>query len=217
MTTVAFFDLDYTLLNTSSGLVYIKSALRHKRVSPWVVGYVGLLYRLGVLDFGQAHARLITRVGRHGPAEAAAFFNGWIPQKLFPCLTPAGKAKIEWHRQQGHRVVLVSASIEEIVSPVAGHLGLGADYLCTRLHVENGRYTGRLEGPACYGPGKVERVKAWAAQNGLDFPLPNSYFYTDSPSDLPLLEQVSHPVAVNPSPRLAKIARARGWPVEQFY
>ncbi len=217
MSTVAFFDLDYTLLDTSSGVLYIREALRQRRLPLWIVSRTFLSYQLKRLDFGQAHGRLITHVGRHGQSEAAQFFAEWIPQRLLPRLTKAGQAKIAWHQNQGHRVVILSASIDEIVKPVAAHLGLGDDYLCTHLAVENDRYTGQLDGPLCYGPGKVYWAQQWARRNNLAFPLPTSYFYTDSSSDLPLLEMVTHPSPVNPSRKLAKIAASRGWPVERFY
>ena len=125
MTTTAFFDLDYTLLSTSSGLTYIKESLKQRRTPLWVVGYIALSYKLRWLDFGQAHGRLITYVGRHGRAEAAQFFDDLVMKKILPYLTAAGQAKIEWHKAQGHRVVIISASIEELVKPVAEHLGLG--------------------------------------------------------------------------------------------
>jgi HAD superfamily hydrolase (TIGR01490 family) len=217
MSSVAFFDLDYTLLNTSSGLLYIKEALRQRRVPWWVVSQTFLGYQLKRLDFGQAHGRLISHIGRQGHLEATQFFAEWIPRLLLPRLTAPGRTKIEWHQSQGHRVVILSASIEEIVKPVADYLGLGQDYLCTHLAVENGHYTGALAGPLCYGPGKVYWAEQWASQNNLSFPPAGSYFYTDSSSDLPLLEQVAYPVPVNPSRKLAKIARSRGWAVERFY
>lgn len=215
MRTIAFFDLDYTLLDTSSGLVYLREIIKQRRVPLWLLGYVSLSYQLKLLDFGQAHSRLITRVAKNGHAEAASFFEEWVTRRLLPRLAPAGRAKIEWHQSQGHRVVIISASIQEIVKPVAQHLGL--DYLCTRLAVQNGHYTGGLDGPLCYGPGKVRWAKTWAAQNKLDFPDAVSYVYTDSASDLPLLELATHPVAVNPSRKLAKIAADRKWAVERFY
>ncbi|MBI1877502.1 MAG: HAD family hydrolase [Chloroflexi bacterium] len=218
MSSVAFFDLDYTLLNTSSGMLYIKEALKQRRLPLWVVSYTFLNYQLKCFDFGQAHGRLITYVGRHGQSEATQFFAEWIPRLLLPRLTETGQTKIKWHKSQGHQVVIVSASIEEIVKPVAEHLGLGHyDYLCTHLEVQNDRYTGELAGPLCYGPGKVYWAEQWASKNNLAFPPFNSYFYTDSSSDLPLLELVTHPVPVNPSRKLAQIARTRGWSVERFY
>lgn len=213
--TVAFFDLDYTLLNTSSGLVYLREIIRQRRAPLWALGYITLGYRLKRLDFGQVHGRLITQVGRRGQAEAAEFFEGWVKQKLLGRLTDRGRAKIEWHQQQGHRVAIISASIKEIVQPVAGHLGV--DYLCTHLATQNGHYTGQLAGPLCYGQGKVHWAKSWTAQNGLDFPAAIGYVYSDSSSDLPLLQLADNPVAVNPSRKLAKIAAARGWAIERFY
>ncbi|MCB0164384.1 MAG: HAD family hydrolase [Anaerolineae bacterium] len=217
MTTTAFFDLDYTLLSTSSGLVYVREIIRQRRAPWWQVGYLGMKYKLKQLDFGQVHGRLITLVGRNGVEQTFDFFEGLVGQFLTPRLSGAGRAKIEWHRQQGHRVVIVSASIEELVKPVAEVLGLGPDYLCTRLAVQRGQYTGQLDGPLCYGPGKVAWVKRWADLNQVSFPETIGYFYTDSASDLPLLELAKHPVAVNPSRKLAKIAKARGWPIERFY
>ncbi len=215
MSVAAFFDLDHTLLDTSSGLLYIREALKQHLLPWWVVGQVGLRYQLKRLDFGQAHAHLIGYVGRQGQRETAKFFAEWLPRRLYPRLTQAGQAKIKWHQAQGHRVVILSASIEEIVKPVAEYLGLGPDYLCTCLAVENDRYLGQLSGPVCYGPGKVYWARQWAEENKID--LQHSYFYTDSSSDLPLLELVGHPIPVNPSRNLAKIAAVRGWPVERFY
>lgn len=217
MTTTAFFDLDYTLLSTSSGMIYVREIIRQRRAPWWVVSYLGMQYKLKQLDFGQVHGRLITHVGQRGVNQTVDFFAALAGQHLMPRLSKAGRAKIEWHRQQGHRVVIVSASIEELVKPVAEDLGLGQDYLCTRLAVQKGQYTGQLDGPLCYGPGKVEWVKRWADLNQVNFPGTVGYFYTDSASDLPLLELAKHPVAVNPSRKLAKIAKARGWPIEKFY
>lgn len=217
MTTTAFFDLDYTLLDTSSGLIYLKEIFKQRRIPLLALGYISIGYQFKMLDFGQTHARLISHVGKYGHAEATEFFEEWVTRRLLPRLVPTGKAKIDWHKDQGHRVVIISASIKEIVGPIARHLGLGEDYLSTRLAVQNNHYTGELDGPLCYGPGKVHWAKTWAAQNKLDFPESVGYFYTDSSSDLPLLEMVAHPVAVNPSRKLAKIATARNWPIERFY
>jgi phosphoserine phosphatase len=83
------------------------------------------------------------------------------------------------------------------------------------LEREDGRLTGRVTPPVCYGQGKVVWAERFAAEHDVD--LDAGYFYTDSISDLPLLERVGHPVAVNPDPRLRRLADKRGWPIEQFY
>ena len=108
-------------------------------------------------------------------------------------------------------MVIISASIEEIVKPVAQYLELGQDYLCTWLAVQDDRYTGHLEGPLCYGPGKIQWAKTWLAENQLDFPQAINYFYTDSSTDLPMLERVGHPRVVNPDPILRFRAMAKRW------
>lgn len=215
MTPVAFFDLDYTLLDTSSGLMYVRQIVRQRRAPLTVVGWLTLLYQLKRISFAEAHARLIRHVGQAGVAETQPFFDGWVHEKLLPHLTEAGRAKIEWHQQQGQPVLIVSASIEEIVRPVAQSLKL--EYLCTRLETQANRYTGAVAGPPCYGPGKVHWVQQWCVSQGLEFAQAAGYFYSDSASDLPLLEQVRHPVAVNPSRKLARIAAERGWSIEMFY
>jgi len=217
VSSVAFFDLDYTLLNTSSGLVYLQEIIKQRRAPLWYVAYVSLSYQLRRIDFGETHLRLMRYVGQKGAAETRQFFKEWVNRALLPRLVPAGLDKISWHRQQGHQVVIISASIEEIVQPVAEYLGLQNNYLGSRLATKDNRYTGQLEAPLCYGQGKVYWAKQWSDQNNLPFPQSISYFYTDRSSDLPLLELTDHPVAVNPSRRLAKIAAVRGWPIERFY
>lgn len=217
-TTVAFFDLDYTLLSTSSGILYVREALRQRRVSLATIMSIGVRQRLKIINFGEAHGLLIRHIARHGWSEAQSFFDDWVPRLVFPRLAPKGLARIAWHQAQGHHVVLISASIHEIVGKVATHLDLReADSLSTRLAVSDDHYTGAIEGPACYGPGKVQWAKQWAAQNNLHFEQLTTYFYTDSSSDVPLLELSTYPVAVNPSRRLKRIAAQRDWSMERFY
>src|SRR5690606_27446395 len=113
----------------------------------------------------------------------------------------------------GHRVVVISASPEEIVRPLCRHLGV-ADVIATRAAVdEEGRYTGELELYA-YGPGKAEAMRAMAEEEGID--LEASYAYSDSITDLPMLEAVGHPIAVNPDSALRVIAEERGWEIRKF-
>jgi HAD superfamily hydrolase (TIGR01490 family) len=111
-------------------------------------------------------------------------------------------------------VTLITASTPYVAGPVAAHLGI-EEYLCTRMEVVDGRFTGRVHLPPCYGPDKIGYAQAFAARRGGD--LKEAFFYSDSGSDLPLLEEVGHPVAVNPDPRLKRLATTRGWPIEYFH
>ena len=160
-------------------------------------------------------ARLMTQVAGADEAEAWRISAAWFDEMLRDYIAPAARERITWHRQQGHHVAIVSASTPYAVSPVAHDLGLGDDYLATRLEVVSGRFTGGLIEPPCYGAGKVTLARAYSAQHNLD--LAASYFYTDSHHDLPLLESVGNPVVVNPNRKLKAIALERRWRQESFY
>ena len=107
----------------------------------------------------------------------------------------------------------MSASPVELVEPLAIALGMTGG-IGTRGEVDNGVYTGRLDGPFCYGEGKAEAITTLAAQRNID--LNNSWSYSDSMSDLPMMEIVGNAVAVNPDAELAALSRSRGWPVVVF-
>lgn len=214
----AFFDMDNTLLSAASGRLYLKW-LRQTGQLPlhrwaYISGQVGL-YIIGATDFPKLISRLMVYAGGTGEADAWRMSEAWYDGMLRHYVADGGRERIGWHRDQGHHVAIVSASTPYAVKPVAAALDLGEAYIATELEVSDGLFTGRLVEPACYGAGKVTRTLVYAAQHGID--LAKSYFYSDSASDLPLLEAVGHPVAVNPNRKLAKIAAERGWPVMRFY
>lgn len=219
MTTIgALFDMDNTLLSAASGRLYLKW-LRQTGQLPlhrwaYISGQVAL-YITGLSDFPKLMSRLMVYAAGSDEAEAWRMSEAWFEAVLRHYIAPAGRERIDWHRQHGHHVAIVSAATPYAVQPVAEALGLGENYVATELEVQDGRFTGRVIEPACYGHGKVARGLAYAEQNGLD--LQKSYFYSDSASDLPLLEAVGHPVAVNPSRRLREIATQRGWEIVRFY
>ncbi len=213
----AFFDMDRTILCDSSGRLYLRY-LYSQRLLTWrqwgmVAVWVGL-YGVGLLDFPHLIARLMAQV--EGGSEAAAWrmSAAWFEASLNNAIAPGARERIEWHRAQGHHVAVVSAATPYAVQPVARALGLGDRYLATQLEVKSGAFTGSIIDPACYRQGKLALTRHYAAKHNLD--LARSYFYSDSASDLPLLEVVGHPVAVNPSRKLAKIAALRDWPTLYF-
>ncbi len=214
----AFFDMDNTLLSAASGRLYLKW-LRQTGQLPlhrwaYISGQVAL-YITGIIDFPRLMSRLMVYAGGTNEADAWRMSERWFESMLRRYIADGGRSRVVWHRDQGHHVAIVSASTPYAVRPVAAALGLGEAYIATELEVDSGRFTGRLIEPACYGAGKVTRTLAYAALHGID--LRQSYFYSDSSSDLPLLEAVGHPVAVNPSRKLAKIGAQRGWPAMKFY
>lgn len=214
----ALFDLDKTLLDTSSAQLYARYLYRRGEMSKRVLLRViwwGILSRLAVLDMQSLIPRLLS--GSAGDDEAAlkALCDQWFSEDVVPHVTELGVARVREHQAQGHVVAIVSASTQYVVGPMAAYLGIPGQYVCTHLENRDGRLTGRVVDPVCFGEGKVVWAERFAEEWNVD--LSASTFYTDSLSDLPLLERVAHPVAVNPDPRLLRVARQRGWPVERFY
>lgn len=121
--------------------------------------------------------------------------------------------QVNWHRDQGHRVVLLTGGLLEMVTPL-GELLNADEVMASRCRVAGGRFTGELESGPLGGPAKAEAAEEWARQS--DVCLSGSYAYADDMSDLPLLELVGHPVAVNPERKLERLARSRGWPVRRW-
>jgi putative phosphoserine phosphatase/1-acylglycerol-3-phosphate O-acyltransferase len=214
----AFFDMDNTLLSASSGMLYLRYLRQHGYLpfGQWaqIMTWVGL-YIAGAMRFPAMMSRLMVLSAGSSEAEAWRMSNEWFQAMLRHYIAPGARTRVAWHRAQGHQVAIVSASTPYAVHPVAQALGLGEAYLSTRLEVIDGRFTGRVIMPACYDDGKVILARDYAVRHGID--LAQSYFYSDSHRDLPLLEAVGRPVAVNPNRRLARIAAARGWPVMRFY
>jgi len=215
----AFFDLDKTVIDRASiaafGRPFLKGGLIKRRLVARAA-----ISQLIYLYFGADEERLI-RVRE----SMLAVTKGWdraqvrqivretMLQTIEPIMYAEALELMELHRAAGHRVYLVSASPEEIVLPLADLLGADGA-ICSRGEVDDeGRYTGRMAFYA-YGESKAEAMREIAARIGLD--LAASSAYSDSATDLPMLEAVGRPVAVNPDRALAKIARERGWELRHF-
>jgi len=214
----ALFDMDRTLLDATSGTLYARYLYRSGQIGRRQLARVawwGLLGRLGLLDVQALLPRMLVDIAGDDESALRRTSDLWFVADLLPHVTEVGLQRVAEHKAQGHVVAIVSGSTQYAVGPLADHLGIPGKYVCTHIESENGRLTGRIVPPVCYGEGKVVWAQRFAAD--LDVDLSASYFYTDSISDLPLLEQVAHPVAVNPDPRLRRLARQRGWPIELFY
>jgi HAD superfamily hydrolase (TIGR01490 family) len=214
----ALFDLDKTLLDTSSGQLYARYMYRHSQMGRWELARVvwwGILSRLGTLDMQNLIPRLLAGAAGDSEQEMRQLCDRWFAEDVIPQVTERGRQRVAEHQAQGHVLAIVSGSTQYVVGPSAAYLGFPGQYVCTHLESKNGYLTGQVVQPVCYGTGKVVWAERFAAEHGVD--LGASYFYTDSITDLPLMERVGHPVAVNPDPRLRRLAGRRGWPIEMFY
>jgi HAD superfamily hydrolase (TIGR01490 family) len=214
----ALFDLDHTLLDTSSGRLYAQYIFRQGKISRADLARVAwwnLAAKLGLLNMLSVIPKLLGDAAGDDEAAMRELCDRWFASDVLPHLTKRGQARVHEHQALGHVVALVSASTQYVVRPMADYLGIPGQFVCTHLVSVGGRLTGEVVEPVCYGQGKVVWAERFAAEWGVD--LAASTFYTDSISDLPLLERVGRPVAVNPDWKLRRLARRRGWPVERFY
>jgi len=214
MGAVAFFDLDRTLLAVNSATLWLREEVRGGNVRPLealkALGWLAR-YSLGSADMEDAMIATIATLEGRNEREVAARTESFYERVVRGQVRPGGRAAIEAHRAKGDAVVLLTSSSRYLSSLFARDLGLD-DFLCTLVEVDaQGLFTGRPIGRPCFGAGKVDAANAFLATRGVS--LADCTFYTDSASDVPMLEVVGRPVAVSPDPRLARIARARGWPV----
>ncbi len=215
----AFFDLDKTLMAGSSGMQFARVAARHglvgrRQLASW--GFEHLRYRLrGVTDERTTEVlRGVRELLQGVSARGLERMNPEVMAAILPRVYPQMLDEVYAHRDAGRATFIVSAAGNGVVEPLATVLGMDGG-IGTRYEVgEDGKLTGRFDGPFVYGPGKVEAMEAFAAEHGID--LASSYAYSDSLSDLPMLRAVGNPVAVNPDPPLAETAREEGWETVRF-
>lgn len=216
MTTAAFFDLDGTLIPGSANIPLAKAAFRRGFVSKTDLAKDlrnGLSFLLkGATDerSEQVRDRILRAVSGHRASDVEALGDYFIAG-LVDSIKPAMSEVLDRHGAMGHDRIVISASPTEIVARLAHEAGLEDGVGTTAARDADGVYTGELTGPFCYKQGKVEVMAALAAERGYD--LADCYAYTDSASDMPMLEAVGHPVVVNPEPELREIAQERGWPI----
>lgn len=209
----AFFDIDGTLLSVNTAPLYARYMRRHgraRRRDLLRTAFYLAQYRLNLLDIDRAIERVSDVIAGQLEVEVAAFCEQWYAEVVRDYLVPGMQKVLEEHRSLGHRLALLSSSTNYLATPLARDLDV-EHLLVTRLEVVDGRFTGRPIRPVCYGPGKVHWARAFAEEHHLD--LEQSFFYTDSVTDIPVLEIVGHPFAVNPDRLLRRAARRRGWPV----
>ena len=213
MRVAAFFDIDGTLLSVNSAPLYAKYLRRHGRARRRDLvrtAFYLLQYRLNLLDIDRAIERSGSLIAGQREADVAAFCEQWYREVVRDYLVPEMVGMVERHRDAGHALVLLSSSTNYLAQPLARDLRV-EHLLVTRLEVIDGCFTGRPISPVCYGPGKVHWATEFAGRHEVD--LAASFFYTDSVTDVPVLELVGNPRVVNPDRLLRRLARKRGWEI----
>jgi len=211
---LALFDLDNTLLAGDSdhswgeflcqrGLV--DASEYQARNDAFYADYcAGKLDVVAYQNFSQAI------LGRHEMAQLAQWHREFMAEVIEPIILAKGEALLAEHRAAGDKLVIITATNRFVTAPIAERLGVET-LIATECGMQDGRYSGQITGTPCYQHGKVLRLQQWLAETGHS--LEDSYFYSDSRNDLPLLQQVPHPHAVNPDSTLRAHAEQAGWDI----
>ncbi len=212
--TLAIFDLDNTLIGGDSDTSWgdylcskgIVDAEEHaQRHADYYQDYLD--GKLDIMDFLSFQLEILSQ---HGMQTLETWRRGYLAELIEPILLPKALALVDHHRQQGHQLLIITATNRFITEPIAKMFGID-ELIATDPEIIDGRYTGRVEGVPSFAEGKVTRLAAWLKDR--DHSLEGSWFYSDSRNDIPLLEHVENPVAVDPDDALRKEAEKRGWKV----
>jgi len=212
----AFFDVDRTLVLGHTGRMYFRH-LRERGDVGWLailrLTSVLIRYKMAAINMNRVMQQAAAEVEGMPEAQMAEVCQEVFNTRVIPRISKAAVEALEGHRKQGHKIVLLTASTPYIVEPLSDYLECD-EFLCTRLTVSDGTLTGDYVRPMCYGDGKCHWANQYAQEHNIN--LSKSYFYTDSYTDLPMLEAVGHKRVVNPDPRLRLCALRNRWPILHF-
>lgn len=215
MQRAALFDLDRTLVRRETATLYVRyqrsigeATWRDSaRLLMWVTQYT-----FGAIDAPAVAKKALRAFAGMPETVLAARCDDWFRRFVEEHVADGGRAAVAKHRANGDLVAIVTGASPYVARPLARRLGID-HVVSSELEVDaKGAFTGRVVEPLCYGVGKLERASRFAEAQGFD--LAEAAFYSDSYTDLPLLEKVGEPIVVNPDPRLKRLATARGWPIQ---
>lgn len=211
---LAIFDLDNTLLAGDSDYLWGQFLVEQGIVDPILYEESNARfyedYKNGTLDIARFLEFALAPLAANEPEALHRWRRTFIEEKIRPILLPAARKLIERHRALGDLPLIITATNGFVTEPIAALYGI-EHLIATIPEFRDGRYTGRFVGTPCFRDGKVARLDQWLQENGHD--LAESWFYSDSHNDLPLLSLVSHPVAVDPDTKLEEFARQQAWPI----
>lgn len=212
--TLAIFDLDNTLIKGDSDHAWgdflvaegvVDADEYAKANDQFLQDYLN-----GDLDILRYLAFALAPLAKHDSETLYELRERFVSERIRPLMLDKAAQLLAEHRKQGHYLLIITATNRFVTQPIADLLGVD-DLIATEPEMRDGRYTGGVAGIPSFQDGKVARLEAWLAENGQS--ADDAWFYSDSHNDVPLLEQVAHPVAVDPDTKLEALARERGWPV----
>ena len=210
--TLAIFDLDGTLLNGDSdytwGQFLVEKGLVDSQVYKQANDKFFEEYQAGTLDIHEYLAFSLEPLTKFSKEELSKLHNTFMQEKVQPMMQAKANALLKHHKDQGHFLLMITATNQFVTGPIGDALGM--DHIIAPVpEIINDHYTGKIVGVPSFQAGKVTRLNDWLAETGHS--MEGSYFYSDSRNDLPLLELVTHPIAVDADETLTKIAQERGW------
>ncbi|MCX4027471.1 HAD family hydrolase [Endozoicomonas sp. SM1973] len=211
---LAIFDLDNTLLGGDSdhawGEFLVEQGIVNATAYKQANDYYYQAYLNGNLDINAFLQFSLKPLSQHSTEQLNKWHQQFMQEKIEPLMLSKATSLLNDHRSNGDYLLIITATNAFVTSPIAERLGVD-HLLATTPEFINGRYTGQVSGTPCFQAGKVKRLHNWltATNHSLD----GSYFYSDSHNDLPLLEEVDNPVAVDPDDTLREVAQSKGWPI----
>ncbi len=210
---LAIFDLDNTLLAGDSDYLWGRFLCDRGLVDAAAYEAANQQfyedYKQGTLDIDAFLRFSLAPLAAHAMEDLLAMHQEFMRACIEPIILPQALALIDQHRAQGDHPLIITATNAFVTTPIAQRLGV-PDILATQPEVRDGRYTGQYVGTPTFQQGKIQALNDWLQTR--DKPFDKTWFYSDSRNDIPLLEQVTHPVAVDADPVLSEVAQQRGWP-----
>ncbi|WP_434986191.1 HAD family hydrolase [Vreelandella zhaodongensis] len=209
---LAIFDLDNTLISIDSDHAWGEFLLEQGAVDPIAYREANERfmadYNAGTLDMAAFLEMALKPLADNTPEQLASWHQQFMVSKIEPHILPKAEELLARHRTKGDTLLIITATNRFITAPIAERLGVD-DLIAVDPEMIDGHYTGRVAGIPSYREGKVTRLQQWLEDK--EFTIDGAWFYSDSHNDLPLLEQVEHPVAVDPDDTLRQVAEERQW------
>lgn len=214
---LALFDLDNTLLAGDSDFEWAQFLIEQGVLDQEVYEARNQAfydqYKAGTLDIHEFLDFQLKPLARHARSQLNAWHREFMQHKILPIVTVKGRELVNQYLREADLVAIVTATNSFVTRPIAQEFGV-EHLIATEPEQVNGEFTGGVSGTPSFREGKIARLDAWLASRGIHWSdVTESRFYSDSLNDLPLLQRVSHPVAVDPDPTLKAHAEQHGWPV----